>query len=100
VTGPYSQAQATRCAQALRAHVAHPATVMRRGTYRGAPVTHFVQPMTGVNVIRRADDAFMSGWRRTPAQLPNVPTRGSLETTWAAREREDRRCRHNESPSN
>lgn len=48
------------------------------GTYRSEPVTHFVNPQTGLTVIRAADGAFVSGWRLTPDQLANVLTRGSL----------------------
>jgi hypothetical protein len=51
---------------------------MIQGTYRGAPVTHFVKPKTGLNVMRGADGAFVSGWRLTLDQLANVLTRGGL----------------------
>jgi hypothetical protein len=42
------------------------------------PVTHFVNPQTSVNVMRDAQNTFVSGWRLTPAQLVHVLTRGSL----------------------
>jgi len=67
-----------RFAQALRAHVEAQTTVVLQGTYRGEPVTHFVHPHTGLQVMRGADGAFVSGWRLTPEQLVNVLTRGSL----------------------
>lgn len=78
VAGSYSQEQSNRFAQALRAHVENQATLVIQGTYRGEQVTHFVNPQTGLNVIRAADNAFVSGWRLTPAQLSNVLAHRSL----------------------
>lgn len=78
VTGKYSRQQATRFERAMRAHVEDKATLVIPGTYRGAPVTHFVHPQTGLNVMCDAQHAFVSGWRLTPAQLENVLSRKSL----------------------
>jgi Colicin D len=78
VMGPYSRARAMQFAQAMRAHVEAQTTVVRQGTYRGEPVTHFVNPHTGLNVIRGAHGTFVSGWRLMPDQLANVLTRGRL----------------------
>jgi hypothetical protein len=78
VMGPYSRAQATRFEQAIRTHVEDEATLAIMGTYRGEPVTHFVNPQTGLNVLRDAQNTFVSGWRLAPAQLVHVLTRGSL----------------------
>ena len=64
--------------RAMRAHVEDETTVVIPGTYRGEPVTHFVNPQTGLNVMRDAQHAFVSGWRLTPVQLANVLSRGSL----------------------
>ena len=62
----------------MRTHVEDAATLEMPGTYRGALVTHFVNLQTGLNIIWDAQEAFVSGWRLTPAQLANVLTRGSL----------------------
>jgi hypothetical protein len=78
ITGTYNPANAARFEQALRAHVEDRATLMIEGTYRGEQVTHFVHPHTGVNVIRGATGAFISGWRLNPAQLQNLFSRGTL----------------------
>jgi Colicin D len=78
VTGPYNRARASRFEEALRAHVEDQTTMALEGTYRSEPVTHFVNPQTGLTVMRAADGAFVSGWRLTPDQLANVLTRGSL----------------------
>jgi hypothetical protein len=64
--------------RAMRAHVEHETTLMIPGTYRGEPVTHFVNPQTGLNVMRDAQDAFVSGWRLTPVQLANLLSRKTL----------------------
>jgi len=78
VTGKYSRRQATMFEWAMRAHVEDEMTLVIPGTYRAEPVTHFVNPQTGLNVMRDAQDAFVSGWRLTPVQLVNVLTRKSL----------------------
>jgi hypothetical protein len=78
VIGTYTLANAARFEQALRAHVEDQATLMIEGMYRGEQVTHFVNPLTGFNVIRATEGAFLSGWRLNAAQLRNVLTRQTL----------------------
>jgi isocitrate lyase len=78
VTEKYSRQQATVFERAMRAHVEDETTLVILGTYRGEPATHFVNPQTGLNVMRDAQDAFVSGWRLTPVQLANLLTRRSL----------------------
>jgi Colicin D len=78
VTGKYSRQQATRFEHAMRAHVEDKTTLVLPGTYRAEPVTHFVNPQTGLNVMRDTRNAFVSGWRLTRVQLANLLTRGSL----------------------
>ena len=51
---------------------------MIQGTYRGQDVTHFVDPISGLNVIGDADGAFFTGWKLGAEQLENVLGRGSL----------------------
>jgi hypothetical protein len=78
VTGKYSRQQATMFERAIRAHVENETTLMIPGTYRDEPVTHFVNPQTGLNVMRDMQGDFVSGWRLTLVQLTNVLVRGSL----------------------
>ena len=78
VMGKYSRQQATMFERAICAHIEDETTLMIPGTYRGEPVTHFVNPQTGLNVMRDAQNAFVSGWRLTPIQLANVLVRRSL----------------------
>ena len=61
VMGKYSRQQATMFEGAIRAHVEDETTLMIPGTYRGEPVTHFVNPQTGLNVMRDTQGAFVSG---------------------------------------
>jgi len=49
-----------------------------QGTYRGEPVTHFVEPNTGLNVIRDASNNFLSGWKLNLKQLEHVLRSGKL----------------------
>jgi hypothetical protein len=78
VTAKYSRQQATLFERAMRAYVEDKMTLVIPGTYRGEPVTHFVNPQTRLNVMRDAQDAFVSGWRLSPVHLANVLTRRSL----------------------
>lgn len=55
-----------------------PTTQAIKGTYRGQPVTHFVDPQTGLNVIRDSSGNFLSGWKLSPKQLEYVTTTGKL----------------------
>ena len=76
--GKYSRQQATMLERAIRAHVEDETTLLIRGTYRGEPVTHFVNPQTGLHVMRETQGAFVAGWRLTLVQLANVLVRRSL----------------------
>ena len=78
VMGKYSRQQATMFERAIHAHVEDETTLMIPGMYRGESVTHFVNPQTGLNVMRDMQGAFVSGWRLTLVQLTNVLVRGSL----------------------
>jgi hypothetical protein len=64
--------------EALEEHIADPASQLIQGTYRGMPVTHIVNPSTGLNVIIDSSGNFVSGWKLNPTQLQNVINRGSL----------------------
>ncbi|MCL3862100.1 colicin D domain-containing protein [Actinotalea sp. K2] len=77
VTGNYNSANAARFNEAVFEHINAPGTTTIRGTYRGDPVTHFLDPTTGLNVISR-DGVFVSGWRLNSDQLANVLRNGSL----------------------
>ncbi|THF63407.1 DUF637 domain-containing protein [Pseudothauera rhizosphaerae] len=63
---------------ALQSHVDAAGTRAIKGTYRGNPVTHHVDPSTGLNVIRDSSGNFLSGWRLSPQQLEHVLTTGKL----------------------
>jgi RHS repeat-associated protein len=78
VNGPWNKANAAAFESALQSHVDDAATLVIQGTYHQMPVTHFVNPTTGLNVMKGADDAFISAFRLGTEQLKNVLTRGSL----------------------
>lgn len=63
---------------ALETHMASSGTQVVQGTYRGQPVTHFVDPATGLNVIQDASGNFLSAWKLSPAQLQHVLSNGKL----------------------
>ena len=77
VKGNFNSANALKFRNAVQGHVDDAATQVIQGTYRGQDVMHFVNPQTGLNVIRSGGE-FLSGWRLSAGQLQNVLTRGSL----------------------
>ena len=78
VKGNYNTANASQFQQAIENHLADPATQEITGTFRGQPVTHYVNPNTGLNVMKDASGNFVSGWKLSPAQLTHVLTTGKL----------------------
>ena len=78
VNGSWNKTTAQQFEQAVQSHVSDPATQAIKGTYRGQPVIHNVNPQTGLNVMTDAAGKFVSGWKLNAAQLQNVLTRGSL----------------------
>ncbi|WP_350024124.1 colicin D domain-containing protein [Pseudomonas protegens] len=63
---------------AVQKHIAAPETKLIEGTYRGNPATHFVDPNTGINIIRDPSGNFLSGWKLNPQQLLHVVKSGKL----------------------
>lgn len=78
VQGNFNAANRTAFGDVVKAHVDNPATVPIRGTYRGNPVTHFLDPSSGRNVIRDANGDFLSAWKLSEGQLKNVLTHATL----------------------
>jgi RHS repeat-associated protein len=78
VSGNYNSANASKFQKAIEDHLANADTKVINGTYRGQSVTHYVNPNTGLNVMKDASGNFLSGWKLNPSQLTNVLTRGKL----------------------
>jgi hypothetical protein len=79
VTGNANKVNLARFQAAMERHIADPATQVIKGTFKKTiPVTHYVNPNTGLNVMKDASGNFLSGWKLNPTQLWNVLNRGSL----------------------
>ncbi len=78
ITGNYSKDNAAEFSRAIHGHVNSPGVRAVHGTYHKAPVTHYVDPSSGLNVIADPAGNFVSGWRLSPEQLQNVLTHGGL----------------------
>jgi hypothetical protein len=78
VTGNYSKAKAAEFSQAIHRHVNSPGVRSIQGTYHRQPVTHFLDPSSGLDVLVDSAGNFISGWRLSPAQLQNVLSHGGL----------------------
>lgn len=62
----------------MQGHLDAPGTQQIKGTFRGQPVLHNVDPKTGLNVMTKPNGEFISGWKLSNDQLSNVLSRGSL----------------------
>jgi hypothetical protein len=78
VTGNANNKTLSEFSSALQSHVDAAGTRAIQGAYRGNPVTHHVDPSTGLNVIRDSSGNFLSGWKLSPQQLQHVLTTGKL----------------------
>jgi hypothetical protein len=78
VAGNYSKANAAEFSRAIHQHVNNPAVRAIQGTYHKVPVTHYVHPASGLNVIADAGGNFVSGWKLGAEQLENVLTHGGV----------------------
>jgi RHS repeat-associated protein len=78
ILGNASNKTMAEFSSAIQNHLAAPGTQAIQGTYRGQAVTHFLDPSTGLNVIRDSSGNFLSGWKLSPKQLEYVTTTGKL----------------------
>ncbi len=78
VTGNFNSANASKFSSAINQHINSPSVKAIQGTYRGNPVTHYVDPSTGLNAIAGPAGNFISGWKLSPQQLNHVLTTGTL----------------------
>jgi hypothetical protein len=78
VVGTYSKANAAKFSEAIHKHINSQGVSKIQGTYHKQPVTHYLDPSSGLNVIADSTGNFIRGWKLSPAQLQNVLTHGGL----------------------
>ncbi|MDO8543894.1 MAG: colicin D domain-containing protein [Opitutaceae bacterium] len=78
IQGNYNTANGAAFRSAINQHINSPGVQVIQGTYRGTPVTHYVNPQTGLNVMSNSAGDFLSGWKLSPQQLQHVTTTGKL----------------------
>jgi hypothetical protein len=78
MTGNWNPSRAADYSRAVNQHINAPGVRSITGTYRGNPVTHYVDPNTGLNVIADQAGNYVSGWRLSAEQLESVLTTGRL----------------------
>lgn len=79
-TGSSSPAALAELEVAIASHVTAVGTRAIHRTYRGVePVAHFLNPQTGLNVIRDLQGNFQAAFRLGADQLKNVLTHGGLK---------------------
>jgi hypothetical protein len=75
LTGNWNPGRAADASRAIHQHINSPGVRQISGTYRGDPVTHHLDPKTGVNVVEDAGGNFVSGWRLGTEQFSSVEFR-------------------------
>jgi len=78
LTGNWNPSRAADASRAIHQHINSPATRVINGTYRGNPVTHYLDPASGLNVIATPSGNFVSAWRLGAEQLESVLATGRL----------------------
>jgi hypothetical protein len=78
MVGNWNKSQAGNFFNALEDHMN--AQNVRRivGTYKRQPAIHYLDPNTGLNVVKKPNGEFWSGWRLGPQQLNGVLNNGTL----------------------
>jgi hypothetical protein len=79
VVGNYSKANAAEFSRAIHQHVNSPGVRTIQGTYHKVPVTHYLDPSRGLDVIADPAGNFISGWRLSAGQLKNVLSMGGCD---------------------
>lgn len=69
VVGKSNKQMLEKFRSALLAHVASPHTALLTGYYRNKPVVHFIDIQSRLNVMRRPDGEYLSGWKLSTKQL-------------------------------
>jgi hypothetical protein len=78
LSGNWNPSRAADMQNAILNHVNSSGVQRIAGTYRGANVTHVVNPQTGLNVILDQSGNVVGGWRLGAEQLQSVLTSGRL----------------------
>lgn len=78
LTGNWNPGRAADASRAIHQHINRTGVRQISGTYRGGPVTHHLDPRTGLNVIEDAGGNFVSGWRLGREQMQGVLNSGRL----------------------
>jgi hypothetical protein len=76
--GNWNPDQATAARSAINQFINSPGVNAIEGTYRGNPVTHFVNPSTGFNIMSDQAGNFAGGWKLSAEQLRSVFNSGRL----------------------
>lgn len=78
ITGPANKVTLDAFRLALIRHVQSPDTQLVKGSFRGLPVTHFVNMTTGLNVMRDSSGKFLSVWVLSSKQKIHMLNGGKL----------------------
>lgn len=78
ITGPANKVTLEAFRLALIRHAQSPDTQLVQGSFRGLPVTHFVNMITGLNVMCDSSGNFLSVWVLSSKQKIHMLNGGKL----------------------
>lgn len=77
VKGNYNKINRERFMKNIKNHISNPSTKKLEGTFRGDKVTHYYNPRTNLNVMKKGGQ-FHSGWKLNTKQIERILKDGSL----------------------
>jgi len=80
ITGNYNTANAAKYSAAINQHINASGTQVIQGVYRNAnnPVTFYLNPTSGLNVLTTRSGQFISGAKLNSNQIKDILTKGFL----------------------
>lgn len=78
LTGNWNPSRAADFSRVVNQHINAAGVQAIEGTWRGANVTHYLDPSSGLNVMVDPAGNFVGGWRLGPGQLQSVMESGRL----------------------
>jgi hypothetical protein len=78
LSGNWNPSKAADVSTAINLHINAPGVQAIKGVYRGQEVIHYLDPITGLNVVADMQGNFIGGWKLGAEQLQSVLSTGRL----------------------
>lgn len=78
LAGNWNKAKGELFAKVLERHIRSPNTLVISGTYRGEKVIHYLDPRTGLDVVKDRNGELLAAWKLGKSQIDGVLRWGRL----------------------